>query len=268
VESNREVDMNDSRNPFDRVIENPEYPFARIYRESFWQGIADAYDVIVGNHYRTSYGEDTHTGVLDILVFPLLSQQLMKVAFPTLKYKGEPPKEYEKTINVGKTKNGSSGYVTHEIPGTAPMPVRIVAGFFACVLEAPRAILGGLLTLCSLPIVATVHAVSSYKANKLRNEAKDLKVIESRKSYTSLGSTTKKLVDLLRNDITKVSGEVVSFYDNLTDISVDAKNATYAIAGDGKFGREFTIPEQTSDTTQSQSLNAFKELNIGGRRFR
>lgn len=260
MQSNREADMNDSLNPFDRITENPKYPFARIYRESFWQGIADTYDVIVGNHYRTSYyDEDTHVGVLDILIFPLLSQQLMKVAFPTLKYKGEPPKEYES--------RSSSGYVSYEIPGTAPMPIRIIAGAAACILEIPRAILGGLLTLFCLPIVATVHAITAYKANKLKSEVKNLKVAESNKSYTN-PSSTKTLGDLLRNDITKSSGKVVSLYDNLTDISADAKENTYTIDKNGKFDRQFTLLTQTADTTQIQSLNAFKELNIGKKRIR
>ncbi len=45
------TEMIDSLNPLDRVIEHPEYPMARIYREGFWTGVADTFHVLMGNHY-------------------------------------------------------------------------------------------------------------------------------------------------------------------------------------------------------------------------
>src|SRR3990167_11132315 len=65
-----------SFNPMRAVIENPSYPAARIYRESFWIGILDTYKVFVGNHYAGRL----RMGIIDVLIFPVIASVLGKYA--------------------------------------------------------------------------------------------------------------------------------------------------------------------------------------------
>ena len=63
-----------SFNPLRIVIENPQYPLARIYRESFWTGLSDTYNVLLGHDEE---GKWLHPGVLDVLGYPLLARFLL-----------------------------------------------------------------------------------------------------------------------------------------------------------------------------------------------
>lgn len=236
--------MNDSWNPFDRIIENPEYPLARIYRRSFWSSIADTFDVIVGNHYR--YGEDqkTHAGFLDLLIFPLLSQWLMQIARPRYKLIKQAPREWEKIVN---------GYVIIEIPGTMPLPICILAGTCAYILEGIRGILGVALTLLVLPIVAFVQTLTLYKANTLKNSAKKVEINDECHGTRTLEESLKKK------------------FMNLDDISIDEsakkiKGLRYIIGEGSKFESGFTLFSDPKN--KNQSVEAFKELNIGAKVFR
>lgn len=244
--------MNDSWNPFDRIIENPDYPLARIYRRSFWANIGDTYDVIVGNHYRdrSHVGDPkTHAGFLDLLIFPLLSQWLMQIAFPEYTLIKQSPDEWNRTKWFDEKK--TSGEVVTDIPGTMPLPIRILAGIFAYLLEGIRGILGAALTLLVLPIVAFVQAVTWYKASTLKALAEGLEV--------HCGWNRVILRDLLKGGM------------DLNDISMDEdekKNPSrYVVDQYGKRERGFTLFAPANEQ-QIQSAEAFKELNVGAQVFR
>ena len=129
-----------SLNPFKGVIESSAYPMAKIYREGFWMGIADTYNVITGNHYTNSVDSFTGNkyvytyGVLDILIFPLIARALI-------------------TWGEGRGKDGH-----HQSFGSS------LCGSLGMILELPRFILGAALTLALSPIVALVH-IFSYSFN-------------------------------------------------------------------------------------------------------
>ncbi len=191
-ENNEEDLMIASFNPLDRVIENPKYPLARIYRKSFWTGISDTFDVLVGNHYpahdHSVYEQEkTHLGVLDILLFPLFAQWLMRIAYPELK--GQKPIDEEFNSNV-KNEFDKDNTKEYKYPDTMPMPIRILAGAIAYLLEVPRILLGSLLTLVLIPIVAFVHAALFYKSHSLKNEAKNLQINSSLYSSSFSYKTT------------------------------------------------------------------------------
>src|SRR5947208_2205938 len=69
--------MIDSLNPFCVVVEDSQYPLARIARQSFWDGMFDTYGVFVGNHYDLLQTKKTYKGFLDIFIFPSISRRAM-----------------------------------------------------------------------------------------------------------------------------------------------------------------------------------------------
>lgn len=245
-----EESMNDSLNPFDSILENPEYPLARIYRESFWTSIGDTYDVIVGNHYRGSMykPEPTHLGFLDILIFPLIAQWLMKIAFPEKKAIKEIPDKQK-----------------DEVLSSIPLPIRILAGGLAGLLEGLRGTVGILLTLAVLPIVTLVHIFMSFKANSLKEQVKNLKV-ESEK----LGKYDQRKDGYLRYEETESLGSSLSrrcslSSNELAGIRYSPGENKYIINKGGMFEWSFTFFKSKN---KSEVVEAFNELNIGAKRVR
>jgi hypothetical protein len=245
-----ESSMNDSLNPFDIINENPKYPLARLYRRSVLTGIADTYEILVGNHYRDTRSEETHCGFLDMLIFPLLSQWLMRIAFPDLTLIKEAPKEWKKTEVLGKTAKGTSVHTYNEIPGTMPLPIRILAGTFAFLLEVPRGFLGIALTLVLSPVVAVVHAALFFKANQLKNEVNQLQVVPDGEIEPL------QLKEFLKQG-----------HCDLNKITVD-EEGNYIRDYIGKGECSFRFFENANGDQEKQGLEARDQLNIGGKKFR
>lgn len=135
-------EMIDSLNPLDRFIESSNYPMARLYRTSFWNGVADTFHILVGNHFDEALSGSGRKGVLDILVFPTIGRRLL-------------------------------GYVANP-DGNGLL--RIISGLFGILLEIPRVILGILLTAVLTPIVGLVHLFSYFRAKKLKHQVNNLKI--------------------------------------------------------------------------------------------
>jgi hypothetical protein len=226
----------DSLNPFDAIIENRKHPFARIIRESFLVGIADTYEVLVGNHYDIYLTGKGRKGVLDILIVPLIGRWLMGIAF-------------------------NPRYGT---------PVRVLAGIPAFILEILRGLLGSFLTLCFSPVVAVVHLVLAIPAYLLRRKAEELEIEmidRQEQDIEQTQNTTTKLSSLLEReelelcDIRYVKLEPSEAQPNDTQ-------AVYELSCQYLFGRtsgRHFKPKVNSE--HDESFQAFQELNIGGRRF-
>ncbi|MCE3237850.1 MAG: hypothetical protein K0R24_831 [Gammaproteobacteria bacterium] len=137
-------EMIDSLTPWDPVIEHPEYPLARIYRESFWTGIKDTFNVLVGNHHDIGWSGKSRKGVLDLLIFPVIGRRLMRF-----------------------TDNNLEDH----------MFLSLMVGSIGIIFEMSRIMLGGLLTLALTPVVAIVHAWAYFENKKLKENLLYLKVI-------------------------------------------------------------------------------------------
>ncbi|MBA2648448.1 MAG: hypothetical protein H0U75_02410 [Legionella sp.] len=136
-ESGQWEELHDSINPFDEIIEHSEYPLARIYRQEFFDGIIDTYDVFMGEHYNLKKGRK---GILDLLIFPLFARLLIIEALNTRQYK----------------------------------LIRIIAAIIGAPLEIARGVLGVALTLVVSPLVAVVHFLAFFKAQSYKKEIESL----------------------------------------------------------------------------------------------
>jgi hypothetical protein len=241
----------DSWNPLDAFIETYEYPLARIYRDGFWAGIADTYSFFVGNHYDYFTTGKRCKGILDILIFPLLSQWLM-----------------------GLTSNANHNTL-----------LRIIAGIPAVLLEIPRGLLGGLLTVIASPIVAIVHAVIANKARQLKKQINDLCIgVETANGYDPHMPCMSVLLDITNGDLSEIYCTEETSDATQSEESIKYKNLREKYQTNSgqpilKHHREryelrwwyhattvcspkfFSIKEINCE----QALQAFKELNIGRR---
>lgn len=225
-------DMIDSLNPFDAIVENREYPLARIYRTSLWTGISDTYDVIVGDHYDNGLRGTGRKGLLDLLIFPLVGRWLM-----------------------GISNNPNNN-----------LALRIIAGIPAYLLEIPRFILGTALTIPAIPFVALVHAVTAYKSYKLKQAAEKLPIkIKGGSSSTILAT----FLHECKSSIDQVKWWSKSCEKTpLNAVPSDYEYAVYTFQQSLSTALElyrptFFTPVPSSDT--DTAYEAFKELNIGGR---
>ncbi|MCE3237852.1 MAG: hypothetical protein K0R24_833 [Gammaproteobacteria bacterium] len=138
-------EMIDSLDPLDRVIEHPKYRLARIYRDDIWTGIIDTYHVLLGNHYDLYLTGGGRKGVLDLLIFPVISRRLIGFAYAN---------EYHISLSL-------------------------FAGIIGYVLEIPRGLLAISLTLALSPVVAFVHGCAYSKKKKLRENLHRLKIAKT-----------------------------------------------------------------------------------------
>lgn len=171
------TEMIDSLNPFDVIIEDPEYPLAKIYRESAWTGIMDVWEILMGDHYDLYLTGHGRKGVLDLLIFPVIGRRLVGYSF-------------EQTSNP-------------------------ILSFFARIvgylLEIPRGILAGVLTFALSPIVGVVHLFAYFTAKRLYGEihnrlkVKDIsKVPEQGKEAPKLEKYDVILKITKKDDLSKV----------------------------------------------------------------
>lgn len=225
-------DMVDSLNPFDAVVENKQYPLARIYRTSILTGISDTYDVIVGDHYDNELRGSGRKGLLDFLIFPLVGRWLM-----------------------GISNNPNNN-----------LALRIVTGIPAYLLEVPRFILGAALTIPAIPIVALVHAITAYKSYKLKQAAEKLPI------KVKGGSSTTILSRFLRDRRSSIEQvKWLSKPSETTPLNAQANDHEYAVYTFQKslssalelYRPTFFTPIISSDT--DETYVAFKKLNVGGR---
>jgi len=229
----------DSLNPFDAFIENPAHPIARIYRESFWTGISDTFDVLMGNHFDYEK-KGGRIGVLDILIFPLISRRLIAYS--------------DDLINRYPLVSG-------------------LLGFLGKILQIPRIVLGGLLTFILSPIVALVHLFTSCKAKQLKNDVQDLSISvthipvpsEQQDNIPTAQTTTtlhawmqpkEKQAQLGKIEVYKKSpenkSEKTAYYYNHRFIKNMWTRTTFQV---------------NNDSQNPKALEAFHALNIGCRRY-
>ncbi len=139
-------EMIDFLNPLGRVIEHSEYPMARIYRKSLWTGIKDTYHVLMGNHYDLFLTGNGRKGVLDLLIFPVISRRLIGFAYSN---------EHHISISVA-------------------------AAIIGYALEVPRGLLGISLTFVLTPFVAIFHVGAYFlKKKELRENIHLLKIAKT-----------------------------------------------------------------------------------------
>ena len=136
------VQIQDSFSPFDALIEDPAYPMAKIYREGI--RMVDIYNFLVGDHYDSKNTGRGYWGILDyaLLGLPLIGRRLVGLR-----------------LNVRETTK-----------------VTIPLFCTGLLLELPRIILGGILTLASvLPVKALVNGLTYSKASKLKEKLGNIK---------------------------------------------------------------------------------------------
>lgn len=235
-----EKSMNDSINPFDTILENPKYPLARIYRKSFWAGIGDTYDVLAGNHFRNTPGERTHWGILDLLIFPLVSQWLWRIACPSLQLTDYPSRTND------------------TLPGTLPLFFRVVAGIAGVLLETVRTILAISLTILFLPFIALVHVFTASKAKELRNSALNVNI-----SLINRNNEKQEILTSLDNLLnSRISSRL-----GLDDIITTSEKNKYMLDPMGKCETNFRLFKPGDDSKAIEAIEAFDALNIGAARF-
>jgi hypothetical protein len=132
----------DEINPLKEVIEHPDYPLARIYRTSFWRGIKDTYDVLMGEHYSFK----GRKGVLDLLIFPLISRICLSYSLLLL-----------------------GDFFNNDTRGVIFKALEVVPCFVLIAI--------GVLTLILTPIVAVVHAVTYPQSKRYKEEIQKLEGI-------------------------------------------------------------------------------------------
>lgn len=145
----------DEINPLKAVIEHPRFPLARIYRTSFWRGIADTYNVLVGLHYHPML--NGRKGVLDLFIFPLIGRICLSYALFLL----------ADIVNHGEEK------ISLVIPEFLGFLVLIAIG---APLALARNFLGIVLTLVLTPVVAIVHGITHTKSKQYREDIEKLEV--------------------------------------------------------------------------------------------
>lgn len=119
--------------------------WARIYFDSFWTGHEDTFRILLGVHYPYHPEQKGRKGVLDLLIFPLISRRL---------------------------------YSIYQQPDSRALRIAfavLTAPIFA-LFEFARYALAALLTLALVPVVALVHLSAGIHAYILEKKAEQLKV--------------------------------------------------------------------------------------------
>jgi len=228
-------EMIDSLNPLDAVIENPDYPMARIYREDVWTGITDTFHVIMGNHFDLNKTGNGRVGILDIFIIPLIGRRLIALAY------------HPENNDI----------------------LKFFAGIIGIPIEICRGIIAIGLTLFLSPIVALVHLFSyCCKASRLKNDVLDLKIIktngesiEPSRSKSTDPSTTMIFREWMHQN--KV---------HLNEIAVNHKKQEYFAYHGGVYSLTGMYTPRNNESQFKVAhenlliaVEAFKELNIGGR---
>lgn len=125
-----------------REEENAGTILNRIMQTEFFSGLVDTYNVLVGRHFDFDVIGKGRKGVLDILLFPLLSRWLIGYAAGRL---------------FGTDKEGPE----HK-PSAKDIGLAFVAGIPGILLEIPRHVLGVFFTIALSPVVLLVHFVSAF----------------------------------------------------------------------------------------------------------
>jgi len=277
--------MGFSFNPLEQVIENSQYPLARIYRGGLKTGITDTFHVLMGRHLPTDYvilfllsyrggnlamrlstvsrmmaefdttfdtldtiiGEPrvdlSRIGVLDLLVFPLVSRKLIELAFSM------------KTL----------------------FPLNILMGGIGLLLEIPRVALAATLTVALSPIVMFVHLLAFPYAQYLKSQALNLQVNvikhnsnQSNDSFTRILDNTAKAgpqnLETYLSTFSPVYSDInllrTASFENAAERVYRIKNTnrTATLAGTEIGPDHFEIPE---DQKSTDSYKAFEKLNVG-----
>jgi hypothetical protein len=172
--------MMDSINPMVKVIEDPDYPLARIYRDSVFQGIIDTFDVLVGNHYDFDNDGKGRKGVLDVLILPLISRRIFGEFIALLAWNPEEPKM---TFSKGLLLLGLE-----------------IAVIPAAVIEIARIALGIALTALLTPVVIGGHCVTYFKAHALKNKIQELQVIDVTTQSYNTQAIQQSLAEWMKNN--------------------------------------------------------------------
>lgn len=209
------MQMLDDLNPFAQVIETADHPMARIYRTSVWTGIKDAFHVLMGNHYDLAKTGKGRKGVLDLLIFPVIARRLL-------------------------------GYAANQ---ERPVLVRAVMGTLGVLLEIPRAMLGIVLTIVSIPFVALVHLVTLPKAKELKQSLLEIQVAPVSEDKQDIVSDDRCLLSALCDN---------KNLDKSLDMNLD-KIERKSDGNQYQYGNKlFKIANDVP--------KVFNELNIGGQR--
>jgi hypothetical protein len=249
-------EMLDSLNPLSQVIENPEYPLARIYRGSVWRGLYDAYNVIAGNHYDTLSKGHGRKGVLDILIFPVLVRRLAYYTMAAVMRVNEQP----------------VGLIEKILFLFYIFALCIPAGLLA-LLETTRVLLAATLTAVVSPLVLVTHALAYFKGRRLLKEVMEVKVETPNAGFQSNGNNTGVIQLTLKNWMAN---------NQITYLNVIKYDAVTGVYYPGSFLRsgdsledcgnsaKFKLPQRCYRLFQSEaqtrdevSRDAFEALNIG-----
>lgn len=243
------TDMEDSINPFNTVIENPLYPWARIYREGVLQGILDTFNILMGNHYEINLQGKGRKGVLDIFILPLISRfiifKLVESFLPPANLPNRPP-------------------LSTRLRAALVMEAWLIAAIPAAGVEVARTAAALVLTAVLSPLVLAVHALTFFKARKLKKAVSNFNV--SAEVTNEVGSTVRIQKTLSQwMKATNVS--------SLNDIRyVSHVNEFHPFHRPNVFKRTLSVyPEVTGPflipqdnvSNDPQTIAAFQELNIG-----
>jgi len=153
------TEMIDTINPFTQVIEDPEHPLARIYREDVWQGFVDTFEILIGNHYDLSIEGKGRKGLLDILILPVISRRIIY---------------HWVEVSGLNNQNNQDHIIIRLLKACILFPLLIPAG----IVEIGRGLLAGVLTFVAAPFVIGVHWATANKKHKLEEQIKKLPIVE------------------------------------------------------------------------------------------
>jgi hypothetical protein len=250
------TEMMDSLNPFRKIIENPRYPLARLYRTTtVHQGLRDTFDLLIGNHYDLHITGKGRVGILDIFLLPLISRKII----------------YNLTDSVKNMAiNFNNGDAESSIFNDVIMALRATTWFVlaipAVAIETARFLVAATITAFLSPIVLAVYAFTFFKSQKLFADVLDTKITLVNESDTSTNTINLTLGDWIhQNNVTDIE-----------EIKYDAIKRQYYRKMDYKFFSRGDVPEDNvapnfklqpksyrlGDNENSNS-DPFEELNIG-----
>jgi hypothetical protein len=212
VDNNHSLEIIDSLNPLDAVIETSAYPWAKIYRNTVWEGIIDAYHIFVGNHVNLHDQTSGRIGIIDILIFPLIVRRL---------------------IDFGFRAHRRANQIATQALSRAWSIVGVFLVIVGLMLDIPRHVIGVILAVLFSPVVALVHLILYSKKAKLEEDINNLMVkqriddpnimdvllpcvgrrdLEERQFYPPLPDTGKKWWEL-KESVAETKVEEVRFND-------------------------------------------------------
>jgi hypothetical protein len=225
-------------NPMVKVIENPKYPLARVYRDSVFQGIVDTFDVLMGNHFDFDNNGSGRKGVLDILILPLISRKIFFEFISTMAWN---PAEPKMTFKKGLRFFGLE-----------------IAAIPAAIIEVSRTVLGLALTLAITPVVVGVHSIAYFKARTLKNKIQELQVLDATPQNSNTKTIQQSLAEWMRNN--KIA-DVNQLEYIAEEPGLFRKKTKSLLFPDAKLStQKFKL---APDVNTTDIMAAYEELNLG-----